>query len=208
LIGNQQDLVGNDLSAQRDDQMNDDVGGDCHVTQVKHSEFTILAPTLALLSCANHRAMELGGGFERTSSGWKLHWPEEVVQGFGLSPSKVKAGEGEQEAIKVLFEATDGGGPSFWSALFSGSAPALVVCYEVSDDKPPLISTSDAEWLHWPWQFSEDERLASLEGAIAAFDGLTDRLGWANLAMQAATAGPRSILFKAVKEYLERGNRG
>lgn len=188
--------------------MNDDASGDFHVTELAHSELTILAPTLALLSCANHRAIELGGGFESALSGWQLHWPQEVVQGFGLAPTKVMASWDKVNVIKVLFEPTDGNGPSFWSALFSGSAPALVVCYAVSDDKPPLISTADEEWLHWPWQCSEDDRLASLEGAIATFDGLSDRLGWANLAMQAATAGPRSILFKAVKEYLERGNRG
>jgi hypothetical protein len=167
-------------------------------------EFSILLPTLALVSGANSRAMELGGGFRWGENGWQLHWPDEVAQGFGLRPSHVHKDIGQNDAFKVLFEPLVTERPNYWSTLFDLTAPALVISYEASSDEPPIIAPKDEEWLHWPWQVSDDEKIAALEKAIAAHEDLADQVDWVALAMRAGTNGPRSILFKNVTDYLQK----
>jgi len=174
--------------------------------QLSYAEYSLLLPVMALLSCANSRAMEIGGGFDWMDRGWQLRWPVEIINGFGLSPSAAKTINGDQEIIKVHFEPVGGDGHSYWSELFGPNAPALTVCFEVSDENPPYISPTDEHWLHWAWDVSEPERIAACETAIAAQENLAIGSNWLELATKAGTDGPRSVLFLGVKDYLERAN--
>lgn len=183
-------------------------GVEDEISQLRDAEFTVLLPTMALLSCANSRAAELGGGFELTSSGLQLRWPSEVIQGFGLSPTTAKSINGSPEVTKVYFEPVVADGPSYWSELFSSDAPALVVCYEVSGDNPPYIASAEEHWIHWPWHVSEQERVAACEAAVAAHEKLAEGADWLALAMKASNVGPRSVLFSGVKHYLEQFGLG
>lgn len=184
--------------------MSDGQSVEDYALTLRDKEATILLPALALVSSANSRVMELGGGFQRGESGWQLHWPDEVAQGFGLRPSHVHKDKGQNDAFKVLFEPLVTERPNYWSTLFDLTAPALVISYETSSDEPPIIAPKDEEWLHWPWQISDDEKIAALEKAIAAHEDLADQVDWVALAKQAGTNGPRSILFKIVTENLQQ----
>lgn len=175
-------------------------------------EFQILVPTLALLSCAHSRAAELGCGFEFEKNSLKLVWPDEVMQGFGLKPTDVVTSGEDRISIKVRFGPILGLGRGYWRHIFSSKSPDLVVGYEVNDDldssEPPLVRLIDEEWLHWAWHVSKEDRLAAMEKAVAAFEQLSDAVGWANAAQRSAIDGPRSILFTTVLEYCSRDNHG
>lgn len=182
--------------------MDDGDSLEAYVMNLRSKEFEILIPALALISCANSRAMELGGGFGWGENGWQLSWPDEVAQGFGLRPSQSRKYKGEIDVFKVLFEPFVTERLSIWSNLFHLTAPALVISYKASSDEPPTISPTDEEWLHWPWYVSEEKKLAALDKAIASYEELAESVDWPKLAEQSATIGPKFALFEGVAKHL------
>ena len=184
--------------------MDDDDNLEAYVMNLRDKEFEILIPVLALTSCANSRAMELGGGFGWSENGWQLSWPYEVAVGFGIRPVQFCKNKGKVDVFKVLFEPLVTEGPNYWSTLFDLTAPALVISYEANSDKPPVISPTDEEWLLWDWYVSDDEKITALEQAIAAQRELEGQVDYLALAKQASTVGPRSTLFTVVAAHLAR----
>ena len=182
--------------------MEDTLAKEYQFSPPQEKEFTVLLPALALISCAFSRAAELDTGFEWGDDGWMVNWPEEVIRGMGLRPTKARAADDDVDSFCVLYQPSDDCEESYWSALFGAAAPALVISYEASMDKPPMIYRTDYEWLHWPWYVSEEQKLAALDKAIASHEELEKNVDWPKLAEQSATVGPKSALFEGVVRQL------
>ena len=186
--------------------MDEDGVKERQLSSMHEKEFSFLLPVAALIGSANSRAAELHYGFEWQDEGWRLQWPNEVITGMGLWPSNAQPKANAVDEFRVLFEPVEGCKVNFWYALFGSNAPALVMSYEASLDKPPFIYHRDDDWLHWPWYMSEDERLATLDRAIAVAEDVKAAVDWFELVKVSATGGPSSTLFTGVAAYFARQN--
>lgn len=179
-----------------------DNSADFKTTPLLDSEYTVLLPTMALLSCANSRATELGGGFRWTEGHCQLEWPTEVRQGMGLKPEKLEAVQGDKNVFKVFFEPYGSERKDYWSVLFGSQAPSLIVFYEVSQAEPLLLAPTGDERLLWHWNVSADDQLSALDRAIEAHEILADQVDWLALSMRSADENRRALLFENVARHL------
>lgn len=186
--------------------MNEDGAKEHQLSPMQEKEFSFLLPVAALIGSANSRAAELHYGFEWQDEGWMLQWPNEVITGMGLWPSNARPKADAVDEFRVLFEPVESCKASYWNALFGSNAPDLVMGYEASLDKPPFIYHGDYNWLHWPWYMNEDERLVTLDRAIAVTEGVKAAVDWFELVKISATGGPSSTLFTGVAAYCARQN--
>lgn len=179
-----------------------DNSADFKTTPLLDSEYTVLLPTMALLSCANSRATELGGGFRWGEGRYQLEWPTEVQQGMGLKPERLEAVQGDKNVFKVFFEPYGSEPKGYWSVLFSSQAPSLIVFYEISQAEPLLLAPTDDERLQWHWNVSEDDQLLALDRAIEAHEILADQVDWLELSMRSVNENRRALLFESVATHL------
>lgn len=175
---------------------------------LQDTEFSVLIPALALLSSAHTRAAELGYGFELENGNWKISWPEEVINGFGIQPTQFYSLNEKLDIFRVHFEPPLSLSNSYWRHIFGSAAPSLVVSYEVRDEQSsaqrPIAYPIDEEWLHWSWHVSREERLALLKRVVIAQEEFSDVVGWLDLAQRSIVDGPRSLLFRAVFDHFSR----
>ncbi|WP_343117243.1 hypothetical protein [Ostreiculturibacter nitratireducens] len=167
---------------------------------LKDREFELLLPIGALISSANNKASELGGGFRVDQTGLELIWPTEVADDIGLSPSASKMVRAGSDTYRLLFKpVAPPAKPSYWAALFGKEPPSLVMEY-AADDRHLINHTHEA-WLVWPWHFDTEDQRSALDTALAVHADLSEALGWF-AASQRAVEGSRAELFDAITRQI------
>lgn len=173
------------------------------LTEERSAQYAVTVPFGALYGSATSFVNQEGFSFHLDHAGATLFLPRMVTCTLGVTPVRSTAAvrTDGRDHFRVLFEANDTAGRSYWLTVFGTDQPNLVMEFATRVDGADVDIWPYDEWLVWPWHKNSDDRIASLKTARDRQAKFEEDAQISELTRRAAMDGPRSALFEGVAKH-------